>query len=267
MTWATLGVVPQYAGVWPDVEVTQSYRGRELLLRPEGEKNAATVSTHYSTPATLDESLGALRRFLSAATWGSNCRLEECMALGGSSPGGAGRLRELWPYNPPRHPKTSGFSYVPEPDGERALLALALFREGLNERNPFYKFLGFFKIVETVASGREALKRKIAAHIKEARLRAAGGLERAHYLNQIGQEDLAALIWADERDELPAFLYEQGRCAIAHAHSQPLRDPDHPADRTQIQLLLPLIEALGRVVIEREHGVSRWGPTQNASPA
>ena len=130
----------------------------------------------------------------------------------------------------------------------------------MNERNPFYKLLGFFKIVETVASGRTAQVLVISKHMKEARSRAQGRLERPQFLNQIGQEELATLLWSDEEGHLPTFLYEQGRCAIAHAHSQPLRDPDHPGDRTQIELVLPLVEALGRVVIEQDHGIGRWAP-------
>lgn len=259
MAWATLGLIPKFGGVWPDVEVIQTYRGRELCLRPEHADQAAMVSIEYEPPETLDEALEGLRRFLSAATWSSGCGFEECNAFGREvSKGAAGRPAGARSYSPPRNPKTVGFLRPPEPEERGALLALALFREAINERNPFYSFLGFFKIIETVASGRASIRRKIEDHMEMARRRALPYLERPIFLKSVGHDELCALLWGDRKNALPEYLYRYGRCAIAHAHDEPLRDPDCPADRAEIELLLPLIEAIGRVIIEKEHGVSRW---------
>lgn len=50
-------------------------------------------------------------------------------------------------------------------------------------------------------------------------------------------------------------MYESGRCAIAHAFSEPLVDPEDPDDSARLQKDLPLIKALAQHLIESELGV------------
>lgn len=44
-------------------------------------------------------------------------------------------------------------SYFPEPASERALLALALMREGRGLNHPAYAFLSFFRVLEDESVG------------------------------------------------------------------------------------------------------------------
>lgn len=55
--------------------------------------------------------------------------------------------------------------------------------------------------------------------------------------------------------DVGAYLYESGRCAVAHAYSEPIADPEHVADRARLSKDLPLIQALAELAIESELGV------------
>jgi hypothetical protein len=64
---------------------------------------------------------------------------------------------------------------------------------------------------------------------------------------------------------LAKYLYEHGRCAIAHAHSSPLVDPDDVSTASPIARDVRLVRALATSVIEAEFGIpprppSDWRP-------
>ena len=133
------------------------------------------------------------------------------------------------------------FDYLPNPQGSTAKLALALFREGLSVNLIPYKLLGFFKIINI-------LRHKGPDQIQWIR----------DNLRHIIDEEATARVAAIQGTEsdVAKYLYESGRCAVAHAFDQRnVVNPDDPADLIRLQEDLPVIRALARVAIEREFGI------------
>lgn len=127
------------------------------------------------------------------------------------------------------------------------MLALALYRQGLVENDPVFRYLSFFKILEIVDRGKSAIQKLAVKHLPAARQKAATFMDAADRPT-MSNEDLAR------------YLYEDARCAIAHAHSQPLIDPDDPRNTQAVWAHVPLAQHLAAEVIERELSVPRWWP-------
>ena len=171
-------------------------------------------------------------RFLSALAWVEDAGYFVDGVGGGSMP------------NPMGRSKVGGFaicdesdlSYLPEPGNEKALLALALMREGRGLNHPGYSFLAFYRVVE-LAIGRGS-KHQIA-WINEQLSR---GLH-----NQARQalDDLRAQSVADIGER----LYASGQCAMAHAKREPVMDPDDPADARRLWAERPIMLELAQCAI------------------
>ena len=225
----------------------QKYRSVPLLLLPESETWLASINVRSADFGEgADETFQLLRRFLSAACWALPCGVKEWMRGGGDRPNRMGRGRGNRPYIAPKRERAQPI-WAPEPSDEKALLALALFREGRSEQSDVYRFLSFFKVVETVAQGKRSILELIVRHLPEAR----EGARRSTSLNEL---NLAS------DSDLAQFLYEQCRCAIAHAHSHPLVDPDNSRHTSSIAEYVPLVQALALTIIQREYGIPRWPP-------
>lgn len=100
---------------------------------------------------------------------------------------------------------------VSEPVDEKARLALALYREDLSVNSVPYQFLGFAKIINVLHAGGSAQKAWIGAvlpNVTDADARAR----------------LAEL--SGEVADVSAYLFESGRCAVAHANTSPVVNPD-----------------------------------------
>jgi hypothetical protein len=134
------------------------------------------------------------------------------------------------------------FEDLPNPPRAEQKLALALYREGLGSNNEFYQFLSFFKTLNIRYSNGPAQIDWINANVSS--------------LN-IPTPRVAELQTSDPNADVGTYLYNQGRCAIAHAAVQPIRDPDDPTDLLAIRKDLPVIQELARIFIEKELGVPR----------
>lgn len=134
---------------------------------------------------------------------------------------------------------------VSEPVDEKARLALALYREDLSVNSVPYQFLGFAKIINVLHAGGSAQKAWIGAvlpNVTDADARAR----------------LAEL--SGEVADVSAYLFESGRCAVAHANTSPVVNPDDVEDFLRLSKDLPLIKALAEHLIETELGVPRRRP-------
>ena len=136
-------------------------------------------------------------------------------------------------------------NYVPDPADERARLALAFYREGLTLNSVAYQCLSFFKILNiTLRSGKSQIK-WIDANFSAAR--------KLDPYNTHNWEKNAG--FDPTRETVGNYLYVSNRCAIAHAASDPLIDPDDPDDRRRLANDLPMVKALAEHFIEQEFGV------------
>jgi hypothetical protein len=253
--WATIGVVPQMNGIWTDVAFFQMYRQQWLLLRPATETLLPSVHVELSRQEDMDDGFVLLRRFLSALTWSTGWGFAEALRLFGSARNAVSRGRR--PFEAPSAP-IQRTHWVPEPADVRAQLALALYREGLNAESPAYRFLSFYKILEVVASGRSRITQLASKHVPAALGAARLRLESTTF------EELEALP-SDLPNGNPMAiserLYEDGRCAIAHAHAAPVVDPDVSPDTDRLSREVPLVRALAEEIIVNELGVPRSAPS------
>jgi hypothetical protein len=218
---------------WPVLAQRVSYRGQIVWILPimKGFYPAVAMKLH---PGTSRETCSLLlMRFLSALAWVEAKGFLVDGIGGGSLPSPAGR------------DKTYGFSiceefdlsYLPEPADDKALLALALMREGRGLNHPAYAFLSFYRVIEVAFPDGRRRSDWIGNRI---------GAIKDHFAN----EALAKL-----RDqgitEVGVHLRESGRCAIVHAGREPIIDPDDPSDSRRLSLELPIISALAQMAIEK----------------
>lgn len=229
--WLTVGVE---SGIfWPTKEIVLRYDGREFILRPESKDLAPTVAVALDDPDRDDEALLTIRRFLSALSWVEDGFIRETTTLGtGGGPGRIGKGPGARMINP--HFRVD---YLPNTLDARAKLALALYREAQNLNSPPFQFLGYFKIINTL-------------HVS--------GPQQTTWINECvpklndfrAQERVQELV--RNESNIGSYLYESGRCAVAHAFSEPIVDPDDPADTMRLIQDLPLIKALAEYAIEHE---------------
>jgi hypothetical protein len=233
MPWVVLGVETSVG--WPTIETRVSFRGREVILRPETTTLAPTVIAEYAPPATYEETLLLLREFLSSLAWVEGHPIRETMTTGGGFPIGVGKSPSVTVASP-------GFQvdYLPDPPNPRARLALALYREALGVNSEPFRFLGFYKIINVL----HGTGPRQAAWINDR----VGSLE-----DYRAKERTAQL--RSEGLDIGRYLYESGRCAVAHAFDDPIVNPENPQDTERLARDMPLIKALAEDVIENELGV------------
>jgi len=76
-------------------------------------------------------------------------------------------------------------------------------------------------------------------------------------LNDIpAQERLTTL--QNVEPDVAQYLYESGRCAVAHAFADPLVDPDDLTDLRRLSADLDVVRALAEYLIEHELHVPRY---------
>lgn len=234
--WVVLAVETNIA--WPTDETKITYKSQEILLRPESDEFAATVCLRYGptvSSLTRKEATSLLRSFLSALSWMEQKYIRELAISGGSHPiriGHFGRNRII----------SHNFraDYLPDLDDQQKSLALALYREALSINSIPFQFLGFFKIINMLHErGREQTTwiRQALPHLTRPDV-----LDRLRVLNT-------------EHSDVANYLYESGRCAVAHAYSDPIVDPENPDDLSRLGRDLPVVKSLAEYLIEFELGI------------
>jgi hypothetical protein len=102
-----------------------------------------------------------------------------------------------------------------------------------------YKFLGFFKIINILYKNGPDQKAWIKATLPS--------LTESHL-----QKRLQAL---SNEPDVAAYLFESGRCAVAHAYSDPLIDPDDLTHLRRLSADLDVVQALAEHLIKHELNV------------
>lgn len=233
MLWVVVGVETSVG--WPTAEIRVDFRGRELILRPETDTLAPSVVAGYEPPETYEQTLLLMREFLSSLAWVEQKSIREVMTTGGGFPIRVGKSPGFRVINP-----SFRVDYLQDPRDPRTRLALALYREALGVDSVPYKFLGFFKIINILYPKGPDQVRWINATLDllenyEAKARAA---------------DLRAT-----GEDIGEYLYVSGRCAVSHANTEPIVNPEKPEDTERLARDMPLIRGLAEYFIERELGV------------
>ena len=220
---------------WPDSRLEFDFDAARIVLLPPTEDYSASIHTPMRTPTGIEE-VSVVNQFLSLACWTYRGRLTNEMGWGGNpNPVPIPRQPMGWTIN-----RCFKRSWMPlaEP---RQRLALALYREAMALNSVPYQFLGFFKIVNVIRNGGQAQK----SWIRQALPSLTGGDVRSR---------VAILA---KRGDAAEHLYVSGRCAVAHAFSDPIIDPDNLEDLRRLSDDLSVVRALAEHAIEFELGVAR----------
>ncbi len=239
-----LSFIVHGSGVWPKKEQEFIFRGKKLFLRP------CTRDTEQSIHILLDgishvQGHTLINRFLSILSWCDDEGLKIDVGVSGSPE----------PTPIPRDNSRSIGSSIAFPsyfknEGEnpRTELALALYREALTAESVPLSFLSYFKILNIFWKEKYQKngKNEIIEGIRES-------------IQLVSDERAKSRIQTldSENVDVPTYLYKQGRCAIAHAYSKPIVDPDDISDSHRLSEDIWIIKAIADYLMENELKISR----------
>ena len=229
--------------VWPTEETTVKFGGHELLLKPATRDTEQSIHVNLKAISNQD-ALTLINKFLSILSWCDGTSMENLYGFSGSvtpCPVSRDKSRAIGSC-------ICGYPFYREIlQDPKACLALALYREALTVNSVPFSFLSFFKILNILwedkyKKGSNAMIEGIRKTLPNLKHKEA--LER---LSKLGETE----------PDVPKYLYESGRCAIAHAYSEPLVDPDNVADLWRLSKDIWVIRAIAEHLIEKELKVSR----------
>ena len=220
---------------WPSKEQVVLFKGLTLKLMPETESLAPSIVVRMDGTRSQGEVRQILQEFLSALTWARDLPAAETFStICSGAPLGVGKGPSARMVN------DSIIEYLPSPGDPKARLALALYREARSVNMIPYEFLGYFKVLNVIREGGREQKQWIRRTVGKLTDRRAK--ERLVEIKASG-------------DEIGDYLYRSGRCAVAHAFSHPVVNPDDPTEVGRLSQDLPVIRELARYAIEHELGV------------
>lgn len=231
-----LNVSVRGSAAWPTEETTVEFGGQKLVLKPATPKTERSVHIELRDISNVD-ALTLINRFLSILSWCDDQPMENRYGLSGTSV----------PVAVPRESRGVGSSIAfpfcrnLEAD-KKACLALALFREARTVNSTPFEFLSYFKILNIFwKDGRElidgirATLPKLKDELAVRRCRALG----------------------TTKPDVPKYIYESGRCAVAHAYADPIVDPDDVSELRRLSEDLYIVKEIAEHMIETELEVSR----------
>lgn len=228
---------------WPEREQTVSYAGQEILLVPPRRDEADHLAAYPLAAIKYERGTGSevelvaiIRRFINALAWREQASIREIDVSYGAPLRVGTRIPDNFTTT------QFGVGSVPDPMSDKARLALAFYREGLVLRRVHlaYSFLSFFKVLNVRFPNGPAQ----IAWINSV----TGTLASREATARIGE--LSAT-----EPNVGAYLYASGRCAVAHAFSDPLIDPDNIVDQQRLSRDLPVVRNLAAQLIQSEWGV------------
>lgn len=239
MKWVDLAVKPGFS--WPNCQVELEFEGRRVVLQPMTDELVCTVSIFDDRGLSFEEGGSILCRFLSRLAWSMDGGVVELFFGGSNNPSRPGRTgRGTYGSSGWAAVEPWDYLYLPMPKSAEADLALAVFREGLSVNSVPFSFLSSFKVLNIRFSSGPDQKTWINRHL--------GGLWYKPAVDRLQE------LQRSESD-IGAYLYHQGRCAVAHARGSPVANPDIYSDKRRLELDLPLIKEIAAQLIEQELGV------------
>ena len=230
--WMNLGVSGQCG--WPDSQIEVRFGTTRIILMPQTGKKSASIHFETDSNDDLDEMTMA-NRFLSIVSWAYKESLQNDYGWSGNPvPCAVPMMKLARCVN--RH-----FLIRWNPlDDPKQRLAVALYREAMSVNSIPYKVLGFFKIINILYKNGSDQKAWIKATLPS--------LTESHL-----QKRLQAL--SNAEPDVAAYLYEPGRCAVAHAFADPLIDPDDLTHLRRLSADVHIVQALAEHLIKHELNV------------
>jgi len=230
--WMNLGVSGECG--WPDSQIEVRFGATRFILMPQTSINSASIHLETHSNDLLDE-MTTVNRFLSVISWADKQSLQNNYGWSGNTvPCAVPKMslarsinRDfLIRWNPLLDPKQQ--------------LAVALYREAMSVNSIPYQILGFFKIINILYKDGPAQKAWIKATLSKL---------KESYL----QDRLTAL--SNAHSDVAAYLYQSCRCAVAHAFSDPLIDPDDLTHLHRLSADREVVQALAEYLIKYELNV------------
>ena len=241
MSWLNCGVSTQV--IWPEQQKEVKYGNHTFILMPLTKEYSASVHIELKDISKV-ESLTLINRFLSALGWKCDEPAINHYGWGGS----------LNPVPVPKHKIPYGYSpsemfpnEVHEITGKKAKLAVALYREARSLESVPYQFLSYFKILnifwkDKMKNGKNELVEGLRTSLSE--------LSEEVCLKRI--EEIK-----NKEGDVAKYLYKSGRCAVAHAFTEPIVDPDDITDLHRLSEDLWLMRNLTAYLIEKEFEIEQ----------
>ncbi len=220
---------------WPEKNVMVDYKGKRLLLLPEEGELCPAIAVRNCANEPEDVLRRVITSFLSELAWSLGGSASVQRWIGGGTPIRLGKVL----LGPTRASKFR-ITYLPDPDNEKARLALAFFREAQGLGHAAYKFLSYYKIIN--------LKYRTGEKQKAWFGRTIPGLADTEADKRV-QELIAA------GQDVADYLHGSCRCAVAHAGVKAIVDPESVEDERRLRADLPLIKKLAELMIEEEFHV------------
>lgn len=223
---------------WPVKRQSTEFFGHTMWIIPVMRGFYPGIATNIPEKEGRSKVSRLLMRFLSALMWVEGKGAAVDYMTGGNLPRPMGRSERTG------YAIRAEFdlSLVPEINNEKASLAVALMREGRILNHPAYAFLSFYRAFEASVSPKQR-EQWILSLIPN--LSDHGARSAVDSFLQSGKSTA----------DIPRYLYESCRHAIAHARQMPVVHPDDLEDSRRLHNINPLMEALAEAAIERELGV------------
>ena len=242
--WLNVGVAG--AAMWPTTETQVQFGGHTLVLRPATHETAQSV--HIDLDRISDEdALTLINQFLSVLTWCDDQPMENKYGWSGNPV----------PVSVPIETRQTGssiaFPFYRDLEIEpKARLALALYREARTINSVPLAFLSYFKILNIFWEDRfRTAKGGVQVNPIVEGIRAAV----PSLSDSLAKERIANLQAAHV--DTAVYLYESCRCAVAHANTSPVADPDNMKDIRRLSADIWVVKALAEELITQNFGLSR----------
>ncbi len=231
--WLNVGV--RGSACWPEQETKIRFGGHELVLRPATKDTEQSV--HIAGQKLSEDDAGTLiNRFLSILAWCDDQGIETLDGWSGSPV----------PVSIPRQSRLLGSSIDflfnrDIEDDPKARLALALYREGRTINSIPFAFLSYFKILNIFWNDSKIIE----------------GLRDVLPMITDGEARKCIDNLSKQQPDVANYLYGSGRCAVAHAFSGTIVDPDNFTDLRRLSQEIWIIKAVAEFLIEDNLHVSR----------
>jgi len=218
-----------------DNEVYFDYKGRKIRWINASAHMMTIVVIPTKDLNETEEEENIVSSLISSLVWETGISIQKLYQVGGPK-------RFMPIISPAKNlgglvlaiPKLGSFH---EARAERQMLALALYKEGINSTSIYYSFLSYYKILE-LSSGFGRQRAIESINLGREYLMSKGHANRIKEIETLGSE-------------FGSYIYESCRCAIAHSSQiAETANPDDVTDYRRITTDLPLIKELARRMIE-----------------
>lgn len=236
--WLNVGV--RGGGNWPKEETTVKFGGHDLVLKPATRTTEQSVHIALSGISDVD-ALTLINRFLSIISWCADQAMENLYGWSGNPKPIAVPLAF-------RSLGSSPFLFYRElPQDRTVRLALALFREGATVNSVPFAFLSYFKILNIFWQDK---------YVKGANAIIEGiRMSLPQLTDDLAKKRIAELLKTEP--DVSNYLYQSCRCAVAHAFSSPIVDPDDVSELRRLSSDIDIVKNIAERLIENQLKVSR----------